>query len=365
MTTTNSSYRYGVYPDVQGVGFIENTGSEWLKPASKTGGMEVFDDEGQEHTLVLDLNDGYFYDITTRDGPSGSGIVKAARDKVLKDGTGGTQIISSIWFSEDRGSTEDLFIRGKIFHVYVRPEKESNRNESGYNSTNGLPTGIEFDLYAYEDGEPLTANATAEVIPYTGDIAFDKEVEAHRVQLRVSSSQGQHILTGIQADYVAEDRPAENEFLTQSKDDWQKEIALPTLWASYLNGTLINRTTGSEISVTSTQVTAPDGTSNGVQISAATTFGSASVATLLVWANGTIAVSIGGTSIALTPLTTSGVWTLHWAHSLVLSGDVIITPTGTVTVFDLRTFNSATTTGARTYYWTDIINNNGLIVIPR
>lgn len=363
---TNKCYRFAVLEE-QGVGPCEISGSDWVFPESRTGVFEIIDEEDQPHLLVLDGNDGKIYDITTRDGPASSNMTKVWKDKVAADGTGGTDYECSLIFPEDRGTYERYFLDHKESHLYVRPLKEGNRDESGYDS-NGFPTGIEFDLSIYSDGNPTDATATTEDIPKTGDISFDKRARAHRLNMKATANMADHLITGRQQHYVREDEADSPSNRTMTEDTYQAEFKTPALWPDFYYSNLIDRVTAGSIAAAVTQGTGVDSHSTAMQFSTPITLGSASLGgsgALLLWYKGTIAVTIGGNAVSLTAHGTSGAWTLGYATGLSDSGSVVITPTGAAEVDDLRIFNSAISTGARTYYYNDIVNNSGNIVRPR
>jgi len=358
MRKTNKSYAYAV-EEQQGIAFTENTGSAWVKPAARSGFIEFVDDEGQQRSLVLDFSDGFFYNIATRDGASGSGEAQAKTDKVTTAGVAGTNIAGVLKTKEMRGTFEKFFLMAKIFHIYARPESESD----------GFPTGLEIDLNLYTNGEPTTAAATTKDIPITGDISFDRVVEAHRIQLEIKSNMSEHLIAGWQADDVSEDRPADPDDLDMTEDDWQGEFAEPDVWMGSVLGTMIDRASGEEISATYTAGTGPDsGTDTGFAITTALTLPSTALAgsgTLLVWHTAAITVTIGGVAVVLTAHGTSGGWTLSYANTLTASGAIVVTPTAAGSVSDIRTYVSGISANARGYYYTDVTSNDGKIIIPR
>ena len=358
MRKTNKSYRHALQ-EQQGIAFIENTGDAWVFPAARSGFVQFHDDQGNPISLLLDYSDGYFYNISTRDAASGSGLSVATKDKQATDGSGGTNISGKIKTREMRGTFEKFFLLAKIFHIYARPESESS----------GFPTGLEIDLSLYADGEPTTPDATTQDIPLTGDIAFDRDVEAHRIQLEITGNMSQHLIAGWQADDVAEDRPADPSGLVMTEDDWQEEFASPDVWMGSILGTMTDRASGSEISGSYTATTGPDsGSDTGFTIASALTLPSTALAgsgTLLVWHTAAITVTIGGVAVVLTAHGTSGGWTLSYANTLTASGAVVITPTAAGSVSDIRTYVSGISANARGYYYTDVTSNNGEIVIPR
>lgn len=358
VSRTNKCYCYG-FNRVQGYGPHERSGSAFPFPEGKVGMVKIVDTNNQPHTLVLDLKTGKFHDITTRDGYSGSGLVKRWKDAVGTDGTGGTDIAPSVTFGEDRGSAERHFVEHKESHVYLRPFDEDNRGESGYDS-NGYPTGLEVDLSIFKNGEQSTAESSVDDIPATGDIHFDEKVEGHRLYLKATANKGDHLIIGREQVYVQKDRAASPANRKMSNDTYQQAFASPVFWLGYFRGNVINRVTGVTISgVSMTAVTGPDSQSSGMQFTSAQGLGTVTVGasgSLLIWTKGTVALTIGGDSVSLTAHDTSGDWTLRYADTVGKSGALVVTPTGTASVYDIRAFNTAISSAQRTYYYNDIID---------
>ncbi len=367
MSRTDHSYRVGLFPE-QGVGIIENTGAGWLFPEARTGTVQVFDDSNQEHQLVLDNNTGKFYDISSREGPTNSGITKLWKDKMLTNGTGGTDIISALTFGEDTGNFEHYFIEHLMSHVYIRPYLETNRNQSGYDA-NGYPVGLTFDSCIYRDGNPTTTDGILDDIPLDGDLQFKTKAEGHRLHTKLTSNMGNHLVVGRQQYYIAKDTIARPGGLVMTEDTNQGAFSLPSLWLSLINGQIIDRASGVNIGV-GIACASPDGASNGISFSSAINTGinvllSAEKA-ILIWYQGTIAITIGGVPITLLdhlPLVSG--WFLGYADISPNSGIVVVTPTGAAKIFDMRILNNSVTEKARTYYYNDVANNHGESMIPR
>jgi len=357
---SDKSYRYAT-EEKQGIGFSENTGADWIFPEGRNGTVEIFDENKQPHTLAFDSRSGQFYDIATRKGPDSSGLTKVWKDKVATNGAGGTEPKPAVTFREDMGTFEHYFIEHKESHISIRPVEESD----------GLPSDIKFDLQIFADGEPTTAKATTKDIPVDGDIGFDKQFKAHRLSLKVTADKGEHLIVGRQQYYVASNISHGPGLRTMTEMDHQREFALPELWTSVIAAQLIDRATGAVAIASPTTAIGPDLVDDSaITISVITTFGSVTLTgsgTFLVFHKGTLsAVTIGGTTIL--PLTVHGTfsgWSLSFVGSLGLSGDVKITPTTSADIFDLRIFNTTISTDARGYYFDDIKDNAGKIMIPR
>lgn len=356
---TNVSYRYALEEE-QGTAFIENTGDDWVFPESETSGMIIYDSDGLAHNLICDNKDGLFYDIMGREGPSGSNVSKIWKDKSTT-GSDGTDVVPELTFPEDRGTYEHFFIGHLNSHIYMRP----------YSETDGYPTGLQVDLDIYEDGEPTTITAEADDIPEAGDVTYDRDVDAHRLQTKLTANMGEHIITGRQQYYKSQDTTAEPANTNTTEMGYQEAFSEPSQWIDIIGSDLIDRSSSALITgQTYTAVTDPVSTTKGLEIAAAITFPSVALTgagVVLIWYNGTIALTIGGNAVALTDHSTTAVGTykLAYANTLTKSGAVVITPTGTAKIWDLRILNSAISTNQRTYYYNDIKDNSGKVfVIP-
>lgn len=365
VSRTNKAFRHAITPQ-QGVGIIEMPTDYFPMPEARTGTMALYDANNQLRGLVLDSNDGMYYDITTRNGPEDSGLSRVWKNKVGTDGEGGYDFDRSLTFGEDIGSFEHFFLRMIETHLYLRPFEESNRSEDGYDS-GGFPDGFEIDLEFMVDGNP-SPTTTIKNIPMTGDLKSDKKVEGHRVQLKITANRGDHLLVQRQINYVASNRAASPENRIMSEMDYQEELGAVVMWPSYYNGTLIDRVTSAALSLDADAVTGPEGGSgSALEFDSAITLPSVvltGAGALLVWIDGTAAITIGGVAVSLTEHDESGDWKLYYASSLTASGAVVVTPTGTVKMADMRIFNSAVSSNSRTYYFNDVDGNNGNIVMP-
>ena len=243
---TNKSFTLGLIGGEQGIGFSENTG-EFPMPEARTGVIKVLDDNEQPHVVVLDFKNGTFYDITTRNGPKGSGLVEVFKDKVginingyQTDDTNGYDIPCEVAFKEDKGELEKYFIEHLETNVYVRPDDEDNRDEIGFDDK-GFLTGIQFEIEAYVDGEPDTYVAKAEDIGLKGNVVYDRKVEGHRVQTRFRSTKGAFSIVGRQIDYIAKDKPSKVEDRIMTEGDYQEVLVPDVFWFSRGTNPFSNR----------------------------------------------------------------------------------------------------------------------------
>ncbi len=358
VSRTTRCYRFAVLPE-HGVGPFEILGADWPFPEARTGTIRVLDSNDQPHLLVLNNKDGFLYDISTRDGPPGTGLTRVWKDGADINGVGGTDILPAVLFPEDRGGFEHYFLEHKESHAYVRP----------YDEVVGLPAGIEFSVDVFTDGEPTNAAATTSDVPLDGDIGFDKLIEAHRLQMKFSANKSEHLIVGRQQYYVAKDRAAAPDKRVSTESDYEAEFALPLLWIWTIGGIPADRALEAALSLTVIGSTGPDGdTGSGISFTTAQTFPSLTMTgagELILWFKGTLAVTIGVTPITLTNQGTFSGWTLASSSGITASGDLVVTPTGTVELFDMRAFNTAISSGAQAYYFNDVSNNNGNVMLVK
>ncbi len=356
--------------ETQGVvgSFSENTGDDcvWCEPGFT--GLSVEDDNGLIRHLLLDDNDGKVYDVALKNGPTNSGIVKYWKDKVDADGENGTDIEPYCSFGADSGTFEHYLIKHAISHIFARAADKSYRGATGYDS-NGFFTGIEFLLRLFVDSEQVTPERKTKNIPITGDIHVDDEVEGHAIQLELSANMGCHMIIGRKTDYIVSDTPIGD--LVMTEDDYQEELCQPAMWYSPAP-LYIDRADGLELSSTIQDlITATTGVTDGSEEAWSFTEALAlpsitlSNGTLMLWHQGLDKIEIGSTEITLTDYDeVVGDWTLSYATGITASGAVTITPTGTGKVFDLRAFNSEISSDAIEYYFDNINDHDGDVVLP-
>lgn len=366
MPTTNKGYNLGLAFE-QGIGFSENTGY-WPMPEARVGVFVVHDNNDQPHVIVLDHKDGKFYDVTTRDGPIGTGMVRQVKDKVGVSGTGGYDIATSVSFKEDRGEYEKFVLDHMLTKMYVRPDKETNRGVSGYDSE-GFLSDIEFQSTVFTDGEPDTAVATAEDVGVNGDIVYDRKARGNRLQTKLSTTKGGFKLTGRQSFYKVEDIPVTFDSKITTEGDHQENLSNPLMKYSR-NNLYLNRVTGTKVSGTPVSDVGPDGVSNSAFIlSSAKSFGtisSVAAKTVVVWVSGTsnaVSAKIGGTNVPLINYSGSNSWYLNYASGVTASGDVVLSPTTTGSVCDFS-IHTGDKSDDLAYYFNDVVFNNGNNVMP-
>lgn len=265
----DASYRFALNKE-QGNGVSENTGSAWVIPPSGVPGLTVFDTSLQARHLVLDVTDGYIYDLTSREAATGSGISRLFRDKILTDGTGGTRIASEVLFPLDEGERKRFFVQHKNSHVFMEPFDRDKANDSGYTSE-GYPDDLDADLTLYQDGDASTVKARAKDVDFTGDVVYDRSVRAHGLQLKFNTNTAEHIVVGRLQEYEVEDKAdvPDKDYTTEM--DHQEDLGNTDFHLFPLNGSIINRVTGKVPTTTAgTLTTGPDGGTTAIQLSTGT-----------------------------------------------------------------------------------------------
>ena len=351
----------------QGVGFTENTGDDWVFPPAGVPPIMVWDGDNVAHVLAYDNNDGNFYDMMTRDGPTGTGLEKVWYDKTDINGDGGTAVIPSVKFAEDIGNYEYYWLRAAIIRLFVHAVNDAVKGASGFNSE-GIPDALEITLRAYIDGK-LTVERSVTDIPITGDIHFDEMVEGHRIALEFVANMGLHTICGRYAKYILTDKMIGSGVM--SEDDYQQQFATPAMWFSR-DLLYIDRATGSELDSDEqgkiTPVAGVDSrTGSAWSFTVALNLPSRTLngASIIFWHQSLTSLTINGVPMVFTDYNTSGLWTLSYLTSLTASGDIVINPTGTCKIFDLRIINSQILSAeAIAYYYDNIVNHSGDVVLP-
>ena len=147
-----------------------------------------------------------------------------------------------------------------------------------------------------------------------------------------------------------------------SEGDYQENLNTPVLWLSRHASLYKNLVTGTSITGTPTGVTGVDSKSNsGFQISDAldTISVNLSSGSVLFWADGTVALTIGGESVTLSSVGSTGGWTLYYATGITKSGTLTLTPSGTRKIEDVRAYNSEIDSDTRSYLYNDMVKSNG------
>lgn len=360
MAVTNTLIRHAVKPE-QGVGFYEMPDDTMPYPETGGGCLLIYDSYSQLHGLILDCETGLWYDITTREG-IGAGVTKLWTDK------NGEEFEREVWFAEDVSETEDKFIRTSLSSVFVRPLDPDNRGASGYDA-DGYPSGLNFCLDFYIDGEQITPTTKMKNISVTGELKTDRKVEGNRIMMGLRSSRGDHLVLNRKNVYIASDKAPAPSLRISSEMDYQEELAAILIWLDTSNNSIIDRASGNEYDTDATIVDGPgDLSDTAINFTGSIDIGdaSSSCAAYSFWAKGSVTITINGVSVTPTANTTLGDWTLYYTAmpSWATSGAIVISGTN-ISISDFRVYSAAVSSDALTYYCDDIDDNDGKIVLSR
>ena len=357
----DTCYRFAIREEQGVIGGIKISGDDWVQPPNGISGYEITDDGDRALQVILDNLIGKYYWLSTYNGPSGSSLSKTFVDK--DDTTGsGTEISWSITYGADAGNMLKYDIRLETANLTIAPDDPSNADASGYDSE-GYRDGLEIDIYAYKKANAWeTEYAIAKDINKDGDISFDETPLDKEIQLKIAGNRSECIISEFVSYYTVLDHASIPSTREMTENTYQENLASPVLWLSRGPNLYKNLVTGSSISGTATGITGVDGKSNsGFQISAALNTISVNLSggSLLFWADGTVAATINGNSVILDSVGTLSGWTLYYATSITESGTLILTPSGTRKIEDVRAYNSEIDSDTRTYLYNDMVRNNG------
>lgn len=353
-------WRFAIREEQGVIGGIKITGDDWLMPPNGVNGQEITDDDNHALQVVLDNKAGKFYWISTYNGPTGSGLSKTFVDK--DDTTGeGTEISWALTYGADIPSRKDYSEQHELTHLTIDPDDPSNADGSGYDSE-GFRSGLEVDLTAYCRSNNWEEYSTANDVTKDGDITFDETPKDKAIQIKVAGNRSECVITELINYYTILHQAAVPSKRTMSEGGYQENLAAPDLWLSRNPSLYLNLATGSSITGTPTEVTGVDGKSKSAfQISAAldTISVTWTDGSILFWADGTVAVTIGGNSVSLSEVGSTGGWTLYYATGISESGTLTLTPSGTRKIEDVRGYDSEIDSDTRTYLYNDMVRNNG------
>lgn len=376
MSITNRSVFLGTQFD-HGIDFAEFSGS-WPMPEACNGAIKIFDDNNQMRILVLDYSDGCFYDISLRDGPSDNYITEGFLDKINTDGTGGQNISPVVTFKEDTGEYEKFISEHHSSRFYLRPNKETNRNQTGYDSK-GFVSDIEFKSEIYVDGEPTTLSASSDDITRNNEVVYDVKVEGHRLQTKFSANRSDFKLVGRQQEYITKDIQYDPENRTTTEQSRQSAWSTnSTHW--FTRGEISPTTCRITGEIIAGNISLSTGMDDNSNTSISATNGNSIVFPALnlttssrvyFWSNRLLTSDVItlNSGIVTPTLVYSSTWFLYYfdLSSANSNYTFTITVSGTeLKLFDVRIFNTTTTftTSQILYYINDINVNNGNNLLP-
>lgn len=386
ISTLDKCYRIGMNNASQGYGPSEFSGSNWPFPSPGINGRECVDENNQVHQVIFDWHSGTFREIGMVNGPDGSDLTKKFTDD---DYLGVEHEISgSEEFAEITAEREHYLIEHQSTSIYMRPENEANKSQSGYDA-NGFRSAQQIDIDLIMDGDTASPLSTTD-IPASAEVEFDKRKEMHRGRIKVSYAASEIITTGIDSYFVAKDRAATLTQRTMSENSYQDEMATDLkYWLSRDANLYKERISGATkaFGQTLTGYTGPDGrtassfvTTPSLNISDF----SLPVAAILVWARTVLTgalhepdfiVKIGGSTISMTSINTSPSattpWIFYYARGISNSGTINLAlsllgdPTVNLALYDVRLYNgSYPSVAAITNYYNDVVKNEGGNYLP-
>lgn len=348
----DTCYRFSIREEQGVIGGIRITGADWVQPPSGISGYEITDNGNRSMQVILDNLTGKFYWISTYNGPTGSGLTKTFVDK--DDTTGvGTEISWSLTYGADSGSMMKYDIRHEVSNLTIDPD----------NPSTGFRAGLEIDVYAYgKSNDWVTEYASAMNINKDGDISFDETPVDKAIQIKVAGNRSEFVISELVNYYTILEQASVPSKREMTEGDYQESLSSMLLWLSRGPNLYKNLATGSIIAGTVTSITGVDGKSkSGFQISSALSTITVALTdgSILLWTDGTVAVTIGGNAVSLTAVGVSGSWTLYYATGITRTGVLVLTPTGTRKIEDVRVYNSDIDSYTRTYLYNDMVRNSG------
>ncbi len=406
---TGVCLRYAITEDQgQGWCFYSND-SHWLWPEPLMKILTIYDGAEQPHFVVLDESTGLWWEIGTRQGPAGSGMVSVYEDK--KTGNyAGAEIPCTVTRKEQTGPREHVKIRHMLGHIGMRPMFEKLQNVSGHTSR-GYRNAFKVNYAIYRDGELMPLAETKDV-PFPGDLTVDTMVEGHRLRERITTSASEWRLVELNPEYLLRDMKLSRSQGEMQEDVYDNELATDMLfWISRGSNPLLERISG-EIATGSyfSRANGPDGMESAITLAAGDEIshsiddirgdftikigvqgnpgfwlinvgdlelsisdsrelvyddGQNYIRKQLEWKSGYLLLSVQRKDKDLL-IFEQGVLkdTVPLNHKVVLSGNVEIDPNEIVDVFDVRVYNKAISEGAEFYYYENVTTKQGKAVLP-
>lgn len=354
-------FRFAIIEEQGVIGGIKISGDEWIQPPNGIAGYQIVDNGNRALQVIFDNLTAKYYWISTYDGPTGSSLAKTYVDKDDTTGTG-TEIVWSITYGADTGSLMKYDIRHEVSNLTIDPSNPSNADETGYDS-DGFRDGLEIDIRAYCKSNGWDEEySLAENINKDGDISLDATPQDKAIQFKISGNRSECVISEFVNYYTSMEQTTTPSKREMTEGDYQENLASPVLWLSRNANLYKNLASGSSISGTPVGITGVDSKSNsGFQIASALTTISVSLTSgsILFWSDGTVAVTIGGTSVSLSSVGTFNGWTLYYVTGITLNGTLVLTPSGTRKIEDVRVYNSAIDSDTRSYLYNDMVRNSG------
>lgn len=279
----------------------------------------------------------------------------------VSDGTAtrvGTDPVPSFKRPEDRGESEQFFIQDVETNLFVRPEDETKRDATGYDS-DGFVTGIEFTLNIFVDGNQSTVKATTANATKKGEIILSEDAFGNRLQYEVSVNKSEIILVGIEHKYIVKDITSDPDTIKPTEASYEEALASgKSVWLSRNKQPLKNLSSGVLLAGAVDLIAGPDGKSNSaINITTQIPLLNSAVAagTLMIWHKAGYTIA----GIVLTQYNTKGDWIMSILDGVIPANLVL----GVGNVFDFRIFTSQLSAEERLWYYNNINDHNGSQVL--
>jgi len=357
---TKKCFHLGIREE-QGGGWAEVQDGDWVWPESQAAVANIFDNSGQMLLIVWDEDDGLPWIINTREGPSGSGMTTAWKDKIDTNVSGsGTEIPTKWKRLEDSGSERHLMIEYSEGWLHLRPVDAANRGASGYGTT-GLRSGMQIDVSLYADGVEASAQSSASDVSVDREILFPKKVRAEEgLQLYAQTDMSEFRVTSVELKYIVKDKPRIPYKGNQTEGGYQLLFAAPSHRITRGANLFLDVATGDTLAGAGTATTGPDGkTNSAITITTTVEFDNDAVAagTFLIWHKTGYTVA----GITLTQVSTSGTWILSKATGALPASIELVAGD----VFDVCVYSTVLTAAAIADYSSNVINEEGKNYLPR
>jgi hypothetical protein len=263
--TTGKCYQYAVKDKEQGQGFVEwRNGENMLWPERCMDSVRITDTRENYIHLMWDELMGRPYRIGTRDGPTGSGITKAWKDKQAADGTGGTEIPTTTRLLKHTGSEKSRKLEHIKTNTKFEPQDVANAGETGYDS-DGFRDDFDATLKIFRANN-VTESARINKLERKADATIDRKFEDDELTVQLETTTSEFKITDINTKYVEKNKArtdTENDLTPQKHQADLNNHQL--LWVSRSMTPQLNLVTGLACGGSYTAVvTGPDGRSSGL-----------------------------------------------------------------------------------------------------
>jgi hypothetical protein len=259
-TFNNKCLRYGFGGDA-GEGWSTLARSSWIFPPLYAGAARYQDSNGVERLLVLNASDSCFYWVETFDGPDSSGLSKVWLDRVAVDGSGGTEITSTLHLRERTASQEDLTLTHQETRLSFRPITKA----AGYRGA------LQVNISGYVEDE-VAVRETITNVPKEGAISFAKEHQGLRLQTVLSfTASAWRLIKAYSRDLEDDRKPLGQGYAETNEGVYQRELSVNIKHWRTRSGLRLNRARGSLYTLTGSApswATGPDGKSNALSFTA-------------------------------------------------------------------------------------------------